>query len=204
MLSKGIFRLLKIDLRTFGTLSFTRQSFARLFAIFFPQSQETSPNGFPTHFASITQFFSGGKKTADALSTLFLMLAKWEGKKARRKRGGGEWGREDRMERHEMRRKVREMSSETTLISRKIGKGGRMCLHWPKRHIMKPYERKCRLHSRDVTPEKFSELSPWLYGVSWIPTAGRRSSLESNLPGTKISETFFFNSWHLTFIGIKF
>ncbi|TGZ33000.1 hypothetical protein DBV15_08830 [Temnothorax longispinosus] len=37
--------------------------------------EETSPTlGFPTHFASITQFFSGGKKTADALLTLFLLL----------------------------------------------------------------------------------------------------------------------------------
>jgi len=51
-------------------------------------------------------------------------------------------------------------------------KGSRMCSHRRKRHIMKPYERKCRLHSRDVTSEKFAESSRkdagWMYGVSWI------------------------------------
>lgn len=53
---------------------------------------------------------------------------------------------------------------------------------------MKPYERKRRLRSRDVTSEKFVESSrryAGIYGVSWTPTAAGRGFkfCESNLSG---------------------
>lgn len=44
-----------------------------------------------------------------------------------------------------------------TSISRKVGR--RICTRRRKRHIMKPYGRKCRRHLRDVAFEKFAESS---------------------------------------------
>jgi len=145
----SLFPSFKIDI---WYVIFTWQFFCNFLHFFFAKSRETSLNDFPTHFASITQFFGGGKKTADALPTLFLMLSKCE----RERRRESEKNRE--RERRETWWKVREMSSGDIDLS-KARKNAVVCSRWRKCHIMKPYERKCRLHSWDVKSEKFAESS---------------------------------------------
>lgn len=146
---------------------------------FFAKSQKTSPNSFPTHFAPIMQFLNGGKKTADALpSDVVPMLAKWEGEKE----GEGE-----RHEKSEKCRLARHRSLERS--------ESRMCSRRRMRHIMKSYERKCRLCIREMRrlknlPNCHGGTAKWIYGVPRTSIAGCKSSLKSSLPEAKHFRTF--------------